>query len=226
MQNKLNQKIIKGKPLIVNAGIARAYKKQLRKLVRRSILLSRELIKKLLPQIKITYAQDSVVDDYYDELNFIRESVDVYINEYAPVYLGEVFESVDKNTTHNLERQLAKMFNTEMPNTVIPNINEPIMSAWIHNNVELIKKITSNYFDQISNNVMKIFTTGIARETLTSEIYKIQTSNKLYQTKTLIYQDRQNTLLNLPLKLEILSTLTAPTFKIFIPAPLCMVLPP
>lgn len=180
MKKTIQKPIVKGAPLIVNAGIKKKYQRELRKIVRRAILLTNTMLKNVLPSVRAEIAhaaQDAAIDDFETEITNIKSVVDEYIEYFSKVYLGQVFLDVDSNSTKMLSKQLKTMFaetTSPLSMTIAPtSFNEDTMRAWIYENVSLIKKITDNYFTQITTDVMQIFTAGLSREDLKQRIYKI-----------------------------------------------------
>ncbi|MBO5810405.1 MAG: hypothetical protein J6R32_06215, partial [Bacteroidales bacterium] len=180
MKKTIQKPIVKGQPLIVNAGIKKKYQRALRKIVRRAILLTRTMLKEIIPQARAEIAhaaQDSAIDDFENDISNIKSVVDEYIDYYSRVYLAQTFIDVDNNATKMLSKQLKTVFanaTSPLSMTIAPTaFNEEIMRAWIYENVSLIKKITDNYFTQITTDVMQIFTAGLSHEDLTQRIYKI-----------------------------------------------------
>ena len=181
MKKTIIQKpILKGKPLLVNAGIKKKYQKELRKIVRRAILLTRTMLKNVIPAVRAEIAHtatDSAIDDFENDIEHIHDVVNDYIEEFSKVYLGTLFLDIDHNTTKMLAQQFKTMFNdisSPLAMSIAPtSFNPNTMEAWIFENVSLIKKITDNYFTQITTDVMQIFTAGLSREDLKQRIFKI-----------------------------------------------------
>ena len=182
MKKTIQKPIVKGQPLIVNADIKKKYQRALRKIVRRAILLTRTMLKEVIPQAReesevAQIAQDSAIDDFENDISNIKSIVDEYIDYYSRVYLAQTFIEVDNNATKMLSKQLKNVFanaTSSLSMTIAPtSFNEETMRAWIYENVSLIKKITDNYFTQITTDVMQIFTAGLSREDLKQRIYKI-----------------------------------------------------
>ena len=177
---KKTQPLIKGNPLVVNAGIRRKYQRELRKIVRRAILLTNTMLKKVVPSVRAEVAHtatDSALTDFEVDIQNIKSVVNDYIDYYSREYLGALFIDINKNVSHTFENQIKTMFNNvenAFAMTIAPtSFNADVMQAWIFENVSLIKKITDNYFTQITTDVMQIFTTGLSRKDLSKRIYDI-----------------------------------------------------
>jgi len=165
------------KPLILNPPktVEMAYYQALKKLVKYMTKKTNEIIIDKFPGLKELYKAEMNLDGYGNEIVNTVGGIDFVVSrifeEQAEQVTLSMFQETNQFSNNQFKRQSVKVVGVELLTN--ESFLKPLANSWTAANVDLIKTIPSQYFNQIEQLVLTNVEKGVSTKELRDSLVKL-----------------------------------------------------
>ena len=162
--NQFKPNVLKGTPLLYNAGVEEKYRADLDRLIRRMTTETKKEIERLFKTepFKEYFAMDAQVSPQAKILtNKLKAKFSQLFSDKAGIVASSMVKNADRASKAQLHGSLMKLSGgLSLKTSAITAPMKQIIKASITENVGLIKSIPQQYFTDVQGAVMRSITTG------------------------------------------------------------------